>query len=193
LFRGIFEKQIDKKDTIIMLKILGYLLILVVTGWFLYVTGTGMLDARKGQAEWNEAAMQILVVGVAPLLVGVVIGGGLIFWQGRHEVSKKQFENEQMLLHLLQKERHLQFRQIMLDLPLSKQEVIDLLVAMGRKKLFQGGIDPKFGRVVLLEAMDREIEPGECPFCQSLTSGISPEESVCTKCEAHLFHPALKA
>lgn len=170
-----------------MLKGLGYFLIILAAFWFLYVAAGSLLEVRKETTPLDEALIRIALAGLLPVLVASAAGSGLVILDRRQTGESKDFEYEKTVLHILHKEGQTHFDAILGQIPINRQELAELLVRMGEKRLFTGYINWKERQIVSSELV--EVTHGECPICGSLTGSPDPHRANCTRCDAIIFIP----
>jgi len=170
-----------------MLKGLGYVLIVLGLVWFLYVLGGDLLAFRTDAVAMGQAISHILLVGLLPLLILIAAGGALVVFERSRRQENLQLEREQFVLMMLGKEGRLRFDKILEEMPLNKEQLRELLIHMGKKKLFTGIINWRDRVLIPSDEIDGELSHGECPICNSLTSAEDAQTAVCTRCEAYIF------
>ncbi len=171
-----------------MPRTVGFTLVVIACVWLFYVVASDILAVNAGAKGVAQAMGHALLVGVLPFLIVAGAAGALLAFWRKHEAGRKTFEYEQQVLLMVNKEGRLPLNAIREAIPLNRQQIRELLIGMGRKRLFTGYIDWKNQQVVSGEAA--EVSPGECPVCGSLTSASDPHEAVCTRCEAYVFLPS---
>ena len=168
-----------------MLKGIGYVLIVVGLVWLFFILSMDLLALRADEKSLSALVGHWLLVGLLPCLIAFGGGGVLIVTQQKKDREDTDFETEQQILLLLNKEDRLSFQAILGELKLNQAELRRILIGMGEKRLFTGYIDMKSKMVV--SGDDLELSGGECPVCGSLTGSLHPKRAVCTRCETNIF------